>query len=97
MFLETIKSQGLAHLSYLFGEDGEAAVVDPRRDCEIYVEKARAQGCRISNPLPQGKQRLRKTCRSRLLNPLLSRLHRHQSCSCRGIVLVWFEAAVAKA
>ena len=47
MFLETIKSQGLAHLSYLFGADGEAAVVDPRRDCEIYVEKARAQGCRI--------------------------------------------------
>ena len=47
MFLETIKSEGLAHLSYLVGADGEAAVVDPRRDCEIYVEMARQRGCRI--------------------------------------------------
>lgn len=47
MFFETIKSEGLAHLSYLVGADGEAAVIDPRRDCEVYAERARHHGCRI--------------------------------------------------
>ena len=40
MFLETIRSEGLAHLSYLIGHGGKAAVIDPRRDCHIYIEKA---------------------------------------------------------
>lgn len=48
MFVETVKSDGLAHLSYLVGSETEAAVIDPRRDCDIYVEKARARGCRIT-------------------------------------------------
>ncbi|GGC34317.1 MBL fold hydrolase [Novosphingobium marinum] len=48
MLLEKIKTPGLSHLSYLIGSGGEAAVVDPRRDCEIYVEKARSQGLRIT-------------------------------------------------
>src|SRR5438034_128362 len=37
----------LAQASYLIGSDGEAAVVDPRRDIEIYLEDARAQGLTI--------------------------------------------------
>ena len=45
MILEKIKTPGLSHLSYLVGAGGQAAVIDPRRDCEIYVEKARAE-CR---------------------------------------------------
>lgn len=49
MFIEKIKSDGLAHLSYLLGDGGEAAVVDPRRDCETYVEIAAARGCRITH------------------------------------------------
>ncbi len=49
MFIEKIKSEGLAHLSWLIGDDGEAAVIDPRRDCEIYIEKASAAGCRITH------------------------------------------------
>lgn len=49
MFVEKVKSEGLAHLSYLLGDGGEAAVIDPRRDCEIYVEMARARGCRITH------------------------------------------------
>ncbi len=48
MFLEKIKTEGLAHLSYVVGSDGEAAVIDPRRDVEVYVELARARGCRIT-------------------------------------------------
>lgn len=51
MLLEKIKTPGLSHLSWLVGSGGEAAVVDPRRDCDIYVEKARAAGLRITHVL----------------------------------------------
>jgi hypothetical protein len=34
MFVETITSPGLAHLSYVVGDGGEAAVIDPRRACD---------------------------------------------------------------
>lgn len=44
-----IKTPGLSHLSYLIGSGGKAAVVDPRRDCEIYLEKARAEGLEITH------------------------------------------------
>lgn len=49
MFVETIRSEGLAHLSYLLGDGGAAAVIDPRRDGEVYVERARERGCRITH------------------------------------------------
>jgi hydroxyacylglutathione hydrolase len=35
MKLQTVKSEGLAHNSYYFSDNGEAVVIDPRRDCEI--------------------------------------------------------------
>jgi rhodanese-related sulfurtransferase/glyoxylase-like metal-dependent hydrolase (beta-lactamase superfamily II) len=37
----------LAHASYLIGSEGEAAVVDPRRDVDEYVAEAGARGLRI--------------------------------------------------
>ena len=37
----------LAHASYMIGSDGEAAVVDPRRDVDSYIDEARAQGLEI--------------------------------------------------
>src|SRR2546428_12445810 len=37
----------LAHASYLIGDGGEAAVVDPSRDVEMYLEEARAHGLEI--------------------------------------------------
>ncbi len=37
----------LAQASYMIGGDGEAAVVDPRRDVDVYLEEARAQGLAI--------------------------------------------------
>ena len=49
MLLEKIKTPGLSHLSYLVGSGGQAAVIDPRRDCAIYVEKARAAGLQITH------------------------------------------------
>lgn len=49
MFIETIKSEGLSQLSYLVGGGGKAIVIDPRRDCEMYIEKAAQLGCRITH------------------------------------------------
>jgi hydroxyacylglutathione hydrolase len=37
----------LAHASYLIGSEGEAAVVDPQRDVEQYLEEAEARGLKI--------------------------------------------------
>ena len=49
MFVEKIKTSGLAHLSYVIGSQGKAAVIDPRRDCSIYTDIATANGCRITH------------------------------------------------
>src|SRR3546814_4332216 len=43
MFVEKIKSEGLAHLPYLVGAGGQAAGIDPRRDCQISIEKRSAE------------------------------------------------------
>lgn len=48
MFLEKIKAEGLAHLSYIVGDGREAAVIDPRRDCAIDVDIAAREGVRIT-------------------------------------------------
>jgi glyoxylase-like metal-dependent hydrolase (beta-lactamase superfamily II)/rhodanese-related sulfurtransferase len=37
----------LAHASYLIGSEGEAAIVDPQRDVDQYIEEAETQGLRI--------------------------------------------------
>jgi len=47
MIFERIKSEGIAHNSYLIGSKNEAAVIDPRRDCQIYVDLAQQKGLRI--------------------------------------------------
>ncbi|MGD0232613.1 MAG: MBL fold metallo-hydrolase [Syntrophorhabdales bacterium] len=47
MLFDRIESEGLSHYSYLIGQDGEAAVIDPRRDCQIYVDKAVRHEMRI--------------------------------------------------
>jgi glyoxylase-like metal-dependent hydrolase (beta-lactamase superfamily II)/rhodanese-related sulfurtransferase len=38
----------LVHASYLIGSDGAAAVVDPQRDVDHYIQEASAQGLRIN-------------------------------------------------
>ncbi len=43
MLLEIVKSEGLAHNSYLLSDRGEAVVVDPRRDCSIYTQRSARQ------------------------------------------------------
>ena len=49
MFLEIVKSAGLSHLSYLIGDKGVAAVIDPRRDVDAYLDLADRHDARISH------------------------------------------------
>ena len=51
MLFERIVSEGLAHYSYLIGDKNEALVIDPRRDCSVYVKKASSAGMRIAHIL----------------------------------------------
>jgi hydroxyacylglutathione hydrolase len=47
MIFKKIKSEVVAHLSYFVGSEHEAMVVDPRRDCQVYVDIAKREGMRI--------------------------------------------------
>lgn len=47
MKLEVVKSEGLAHNSYYLSDEGEAVVVDPRRDSIIYWELAEKECAKI--------------------------------------------------
>jgi hydroxyacylglutathione hydrolase len=47
MHLEIIESKGLAHNSYYLSDAEEALVVDPRRDCGVYLQKAREDCAKI--------------------------------------------------
>lgn len=47
MILEQIKSEGIAHNSYLVGSGNYAIMIDPRRDCQVYADSAWQKGLRI--------------------------------------------------
>src|SRR5258708_5298243 len=47
MFEKRFYVEGLAHASYLIGAGGEAAVIDPKRDVEEYLETAEREKLRI--------------------------------------------------
>jgi hydroxyacylglutathione hydrolase len=47
MIFERIKSEGIAHNSYLIGSGNDAAVIDPRRDCQVYIDLAQQIGLKI--------------------------------------------------
>lgn len=47
MYFEQFYLGCLAHASYLLGSEGEAVVVDPQRDVEIYLEAAQEHGLKI--------------------------------------------------
>ncbi len=50
LVFEQINADGLAQLSYMVGDDkaGVVAVIDPRRDVDVYTDMARAKGVRIA-------------------------------------------------
>ena len=47
MYFEQFYLGCLAHASYIIGSEGEAAVVDPQRDVEIYIKAAQENGLKI--------------------------------------------------
>jgi glyoxylase-like metal-dependent hydrolase (beta-lactamase superfamily II)/rhodanese-related sulfurtransferase len=47
MYFEQFYLTCLAHASYLVGSEGEAAVVDPQRDVDIYLKAAEEQNLKI--------------------------------------------------
>ncbi len=50
VLLERIEDEGLAQYSYIVGSDdaAEVAVIDPRRDIEVYLDWCRPRGARIA-------------------------------------------------
>lgn len=53
LILEQFNAEGLAQLSYIVGDDqaGVAAVIDPRRDVGVYLDRARALGVQITHAI----------------------------------------------
>lgn len=49
VFFESLYSPGLAHMSHILGNGGQAVVIDPRRDCRNYVEIAHRHGAAITH------------------------------------------------
>jgi hydroxyacylglutathione hydrolase len=47
VILELVKSEGIAHNSYLLGSGNDAVVIDPRRDCQVYADSAQKNGMKI--------------------------------------------------
>jgi hydroxyacylglutathione hydrolase len=48
MILRKITSEGISHNSFFISAGGKAAVIDPRRDAEIYLDLAREAGVKIT-------------------------------------------------
>lgn len=51
MFVDKVQTEGLAHYSYVVGDGITAAVIDPRRDCDVYIDMARQRGAQITHIL----------------------------------------------
>src|SRR5712671_5925591 len=47
MFFEQFYLTCLAHASYMIGSEGDAAVIDPPRDVDLYLEAADEQGLKV--------------------------------------------------
>lgn len=45
--MKKVRSEGLSHISYFLESNGQAAVIDPRRDVDEYIELARRRDARI--------------------------------------------------
>ena len=56
MHFERIKTPGIAHVAYLIGNKGEAAVVDPRRDVDEYLKLARKHKLTIKYSIETHRQ-----------------------------------------
>ena len=51
MFLQQFFVKGIAHSSYLLGGATTCAIIDPRRDIEIYLDAAKEMNMKITHIL----------------------------------------------
>src|SRR4030042_6450144 len=51
MFVQQFFVKGLAHSSYLLGGTNNCAIIDPRRDVDIYLWAAKDMGMKITHIL----------------------------------------------
>ncbi len=51
MLIQQFFVSGLSHLSYLIAGSKTCAIVDPKRDIQIYLETAKAMGLKITHIL----------------------------------------------
>jgi len=51
MIFRRVKSDGVAHNSYVVAHEGEAVVIDPRRDIDVYLDLANEHDFRIKSIL----------------------------------------------
>lgn len=76
MIFERIKTPGIAHVAYLIGNKGQAAVVDPRRDVSEYVTLARKHDATIKyvvethrqEDFVMGSAELARQCGAKVIN-----------------------------
>src|ERR1043165_6927622 len=47
VFEQRFYVEGLAHASYMVGDSGQAAVIDPKRDIQDYLATAKREGLKI--------------------------------------------------
>ncbi len=48
MYVDVVRTPGLFHLSYILMSGEEAAIVDPRRDIQVYLERIRELGANLT-------------------------------------------------
>ena len=51
MFVQQFFVKGIAHSSYLLGGTKTCAIIDPRRDVQIYIDAAKEMGFKITHIL----------------------------------------------
>ncbi len=56
MLFQKFKTPGVAHVAYLIGDQGEAALVDPRRDVDEYITAAQANKLAIKYVIETHRQ-----------------------------------------
>lgn len=87
MFFEQVLYRDLGCASYIVGGDGEAAVVDPRWDVDIYLDIARAEGLRITHVLDTHDHADHVSGRERLAAATGAMIHRPLSETGRQLTL----------
>ncbi|TVR83790.1 MAG: MBL fold metallo-hydrolase, partial [Rhodospirillales bacterium] len=56
VYFARVKTPGIAHVAYLIAEGGRAAIVDPRRDVDEYLELLKSNGLTLTLVLETHRQ-----------------------------------------